>query len=58
MSESLPETVRIREVGPRDGFQNEPEVLPTAEKLRPISGLNALAEAMQRKLAEAEGQAG
>lgn len=30
---SLPETVRIREVGPRDGFQNEPEVIPTAEKI-------------------------
>jgi hydroxymethylglutaryl-CoA lyase len=30
------DTVRIREVGPRDGFQNEPEVIPTAEKLRLI----------------------
>ena len=28
--------VRIREVGPRDGFQNEPEVIPTAEKVRLI----------------------
>jgi hypothetical protein len=27
--EQLPEEVRIREVGPRDGFQNEPEVIPT-----------------------------
>jgi hydroxymethylglutaryl-CoA lyase len=35
MSE-LPHRVRIREVGPRDGFQNEPEVIPTAEKLRLI----------------------
>ncbi len=26
--------VRIREVGPRDGFQNEPEVIPTEEKAR------------------------
>jgi hydroxymethylglutaryl-CoA lyase len=26
--------VDIREVGPRDGFQNEPEVIPTAEKVR------------------------
>jgi hydroxymethylglutaryl-CoA lyase len=26
--------VDIREVGPRDGFQNEPEVIPTAEKIR------------------------
>ena len=25
----LPSSVRIREVGPRDGFQNEPEVIPT-----------------------------
>jgi Isopropylmalate/homocitrate/citramalate synthases len=35
MSE-MPSAVRIREVGPRDGFQNEPEVLPTAEKVRLI----------------------
>ncbi len=28
--------VQIREVGPRDGFQNEPEVIPTAEKIRLI----------------------
>jgi len=32
----IPATVRIREVGPRDGFQNEPEVIPTAEKVRLI----------------------
>jgi hydroxymethylglutaryl-CoA lyase len=31
-----PTRVRIREVGPRDGFQNEPEVIPTAEKVRLI----------------------
>src|SRR5215207_8839577 len=31
-----PRRVRIREVGPRDGFQNEPEVIPTAEKVRLI----------------------
>jgi hydroxymethylglutaryl-CoA lyase len=35
MSE-LPARVRIREVGPRDGFQNEPEVIPTADKIRLI----------------------
>jgi hydroxymethylglutaryl-CoA lyase len=35
----LPQSVRIREVGPRDGFQNEPEVIPTAEKVRLIDGL-------------------
>ncbi len=31
-----PAGVRIREVGPRDGFQNEPEIIPTAEKVRLI----------------------
>jgi hydroxymethylglutaryl-CoA lyase len=31
--------VRIREVGPRDGFQNEPEVIPTADKIRLINAL-------------------
>ena len=36
MSFSLPDTVKVREVGPRDGFQNEPEVIPTEEKLRLI----------------------
>jgi len=40
MSE-LPARVRIREVGPRDGFQNEPEVIPTAEKVRLIETLGA-----------------
>jgi hydroxymethylglutaryl-CoA lyase len=39
--------VAIREVGPRDGFQNEPEVVPTDEKVRLIellarSGLKRL----------------
>jgi hydroxymethylglutaryl-CoA lyase len=33
--------VSIREVGPRDGFQNEPEVIPTAEKVRLIELLAA-----------------
>jgi hydroxymethylglutaryl-CoA lyase len=32
----LPAAVRIREVGPRDGFQNEPEVLATDDKVRLI----------------------
>ena len=36
---ALPEAVRIREVGPRDGFQNEPEVIPTDEKVRLIGML-------------------
>jgi hydroxymethylglutaryl-CoA lyase len=39
MAEPLPESVRIREVGPRDGFQNEPEVIPTADKVRLIGML-------------------
>ncbi|HKH42636.1 MAG TPA: hydroxymethylglutaryl-CoA lyase [Solirubrobacterales bacterium] len=36
MAEELPKSVHIREVGPRDGFQNEPEVIPTEEKVRLI----------------------
>ena len=36
MSSPLPERVKVREVGPRDGFQNEPEVLATEEKVRLI----------------------
>src|SRR5215212_1131701 len=39
MAEELPKSVRIREVGPRDGFQNEPEVIPTEEKVRLIGKL-------------------
>jgi hydroxymethylglutaryl-CoA lyase len=35
----LPATVQIREVGPRDGFQNEPEVISTADKVRLIDAL-------------------
>ena len=31
--------MRIREVGPRDGFQNEPEVIPTSDKVRLIESL-------------------
>jgi hydroxymethylglutaryl-CoA lyase len=31
--------VSIREVGPRDGFQNEPEVIPTDEKVRLVEML-------------------
>src|SRR3954453_18638520 len=37
----LPKQVRIREVGPRDGFQNEPETIETAEKVRLIDMLSA-----------------
>ena len=35
----LPQRVRIREVGPRDGFQNEPEVIPTDAKVELVDGL-------------------
>jgi hydroxymethylglutaryl-CoA lyase len=38
---SLPSNVRIREVGPRDGFQNEPETIATADKVRLIDMLSA-----------------
>src|SRR2546425_6821788 len=33
------EQVRIREVGPRDGFQNEPEVIATDDKVRLVEML-------------------
>jgi hydroxymethylglutaryl-CoA lyase len=36
---SLPRAVRIREVGPRDGFQNEPETIPTERKVELIDAL-------------------
>jgi hydroxymethylglutaryl-CoA lyase len=35
----LPKSVLIREVGPRDGFQNEPELIPTAAKVALIDML-------------------
>ena len=35
----MAEPVQIREVGPRDGFQNEPEVIPTEDKIRLIEML-------------------
>jgi hydroxymethylglutaryl-CoA lyase len=35
----LPQAVRIREVGPRDGFQNEPDTIPTEVKVRLIDAL-------------------
>jgi hydroxymethylglutaryl-CoA lyase len=47
MAEELPRAVRIREVGPRDGFQNEPEVISTEEKVRLIG---MLAEAGLRRI--------
>lgn len=36
---AFPERVHVREVGPRDGFQNEPETIPTADKIRLIDML-------------------
>ena len=36
---AYPSRVTVREVGPRDGFQNEPEVIPTTEKVRLIGML-------------------
>jgi hydroxymethylglutaryl-CoA lyase len=36
---ALPSRVRIREVGPRDGFQNEPETIPTGDKIELIRAL-------------------
>jgi hydroxymethylglutaryl-CoA lyase len=36
---SVPAAVKIREVGPRDGFQNEPETIPTDRKVELIDAL-------------------
>ena len=36
---NLPSSVAIREVGPRDGFQNEPEIIVTADKVALIDRL-------------------
>ena len=38
---SFPDAIGIREVGPRDGFQNEPEVIATADKVRLVEMLAA-----------------
>ena len=35
----IPRAVRIREVGPRDGFQNEPETISTEDKVRLVEML-------------------
>ncbi len=43
----LPQSVRIREVGPRDGFQNEPETLPIDVKVKLI---NLLGQSGLRRL--------
>ena len=44
---SLPRWVEIREVGPRDGFQNEPETIATADK---VALIDALARTGVRRL--------
>src|SRR5690242_7347711 len=36
---AFPESVKLREVGPRDGFQNEPEVIATTDKIAIIDKL-------------------
>jgi hydroxymethylglutaryl-CoA lyase len=38
-TDELAQVVSIREVGPRDGFQNEPEVIPTERKIELIDAL-------------------
>ncbi|HTU98284.1 MAG TPA: hydroxymethylglutaryl-CoA lyase [Solirubrobacteraceae bacterium] len=45
--DGFPLQAHIREVGPRDGFQNEPEVIPTETKVKLI---NALARTGLRRL--------
>jgi len=39
--DELPPVAKIREVGPRDGFQNEPETIATADKVRLVDMLSA-----------------
>ena len=46
MSQPLPKAVEIVEVGPRDGLQNEPMVVPTATKVEFIS--RAIAAGLRR----------
>jgi len=41
MAPELPQRVTMREVGPRDGFQNEPETIATADKVRLVDMLSA-----------------
>ena len=35
----MPHAIKVREVGPRDGFQNEPEIIATPEKVRLVEML-------------------
>ena len=41
MSESAPITIRITEVGPRDGLQNESAIVPTDRKIAFVNALSA-----------------
>ena len=41
---ALPSFVRIVEVGPRDGLQNEAAPVSTADRIEPISRLPAIIE--------------
>src|SRR3546814_11327588 len=41
LSMALPSSVRIVEVGPRDGLQNEKAIIPTAAKIELIDRLSA-----------------
>jgi len=38
-TQTYPERVLVREVGPRDGFQNEPEIVSTDDKVKLIDAL-------------------
>ena len=39
MYQSLPQNIQIVEVGPRDGFQNVKDFIPTEDKISIVSGL-------------------
>ena len=41
MSESAPIKIRITEVGPRDGLQNEPNIVSTSQKISLVNALSA-----------------
>jgi hydroxymethylglutaryl-CoA lyase len=41
-TDPTPASIRIREVGPRDGFQNEPELIRTEDKVRLVNALGRI----------------
>src|SRR5437764_13108193 len=57
MPSELPQRVRIREVGPRDGFQNEPEVIPTEEQVFAIAERLAAAGSEEISFGDTTGMA-